>query len=93
MFKLEFISARGDILPLTGNARFKLANVDGITSANVDIASSTVSSMDGDFVNNKRTVPRGIVLDLAIEYDVENTKRYILRYVKPKQKSITGLYR
>ena len=88
MFKLEFISARGDILPLTGNAHFKLSNVDGITSANVDIASSTVSSMDGDFVNNKRTVPRGIVLDLAIEYDVENTKRYILRYVKPKQKSV-----
>ena len=88
MFKLEFISAKGDILPLTSNTRFKLSNVDGITSANVDIASSTVSSMDGDFVNNKRTVPRSIILDLAIEYDVESVKRYILRYVKPKQKGI-----
>lgn len=86
MFALEYITRNGEVLALSSNNRFKLTNVDGITSANVDIASSTVASMDGDFVNNKRTVPRGIVLDLAIEYDVENTKRYILRYVKPKQK-------
>ena len=86
MFKLEFISAKGETLPLTGNGRFKLANVDGITSANVDISSSTVASMDGDFVTNTRTIPRSIVLDLAIERDVENVKRYILQYVKPKLK-------
>lgn len=88
MFKLEFISAKGSVLPLTDNSRFKLSNVDGITVANVDIASSTVSSMDGDFINNKRTVPRGIVFDLSIEYDVESTKRYILQYIKPKQRGI-----
>lgn len=84
--KLEFISAKGDVLPLTGNAMFKLSNVDGITTASVDIASTTVASMDGDFVNNTRTIPRSIVLDLAIESDVENVKRYILKYVKPKLK-------
>ena len=86
MIKLEYITAKGDIMPLTGNPNFQLSNVDGITVASVDIASSTVASMDGDFVNNTRTVPRGIVLDLSIEgADVEKKKRYILRYIKPKQ--------
>lgn len=84
--KLEFISAKGSILPLTNNSRFKLSNVDGITSASVELSSATVASMDGDFINNKRTIPRGIVLDFAIESDVENVKRYILQYIKPKQK-------
>lgn len=88
MMKLDYISANGSIMHLTGNPKFKLSNVDGMTSASVSIASSTASSMDGDFVNNKRTNPRSIILDLAIESDVENTKRYIFRYVKPKQKAI-----
>ena len=82
--KLEFISAKGEVLPLTNNSKFKLSNVDGITVANVELASATVASMDGDTVNNKRTIPRSIVLDLAIENDVEGVKRYVLKYVKPK---------
>lgn len=86
--KLEYITARGEVMPLTGNGMFKLTNVDGLTSANVDLSSSTVASMDGDVVNNERTTPRGIVLDLTIEgADVEAKKRYILRYIKPKQKA------
>lgn len=83
--KLEFISQNGTILPLTNNPRFKLTNVDGMTIANVELSSSSVSSMDGDFINNKRTTPRSIVLDLAIENDVENTARYILNVVKAKK--------
>lgn len=86
--KLEFINAKGDIMLLTENPNFELANVDGITTASVDISSSTVATIDGDFVNNMRTMPRGIVFDLAIEgADVETKKRYVLKYVKPKQKA------
>ena len=86
--RLEYISARGEIMSLTGNPMFKLSNVDGLTRANVELSSSTVASMDGDIINNERTAPRGIVLDLSIEgADVEEKKRYIFRYVKPKQKA------
>lgn len=81
---LEFISAKGEIMPLTGNQYFKLSNVDGITTASVNIASSTTPSLDGDIVNNTQVTPRSIVLDLAIEREVEKAKRYILKYVKPK---------
>lgn len=86
--KLEYITARGETMTLTENSMFKLTNVDGLTSANVELSSSTVASMDGDVVNNERTTPRGIILDLSIEgADVEVKKRYILRYIKPKQKA------
>lgn len=84
MMKLEFISAKGEIMPLTGNSRFKLSNVDGLTSSQANIASSTNPNIDGDIVNNVRTEPRSVVLDFTIENDVENAKRYILRYVKLK---------
>lgn len=83
--RLEYISSRGDVLTLTNNSKFKLTNVDGLTIANADIASSTVASMDGDIVNNKRATPRTIIIDLAIETNVEENKRYILSYVKFKQ--------
>ena len=86
MMKLEFISARGEIMPLTGNSRFKLSNTDGLTSLQANIASSTNPNIDGDIVNNVRVEPRPIVLDLTIENDVENVKRYILRYVKLKMR-------
>ena len=84
---LEFISAKGEIMPLTGNQYFKLSNVDGITTASVNIASSTTPSLDGDIVNNTQVTPRSIVLDLAIEREVDKAKRYILKYVKPKMKA------
>lgn len=85
---LEYITAKGDILQLTGNSNFKLSNVDGLTAASVELSSSTVASMDGDTINNERTMPRGIIIDLAIEgADVEAKKRYVLKYIKPKQRA------
>lgn len=84
--KLEYITSDGRVLQLTNNDRFKLTETDGLTIAEVDIASSTVASMDGDFINNMQVTPRDIVLDLVIEHDVEATKRYILSFIKPKQK-------
>ena len=86
MLKLEYITEKGAVLPLTNNSKFKLSNVDGITLAEVDISSNTVSGMDGDFVTAKTTQPRSIVLDISIETaDVESVKRYIMQYIKPKQ--------
>ena len=85
--KLEYISQRGSILNLTQNPRFKISNIDGLTLSSIDLATSTVASMDGDIVNNKRTIPRSIIIDIAIENNVEETKRYILQFIKPKDKA------
>lgn len=86
--KLEYITPKGDILSLTGNDKFQLSNVDGLTMASVDISSSTIGNVDGDFINAKRTIPRSIVLDLTLEGNVNENLRYIMRFIKPKQKAI-----
>lgn len=91
MFNLDFITSKGSIFNLTNNSDFKITNIDGITAASSDISSSTVAQMDGDSVNNTRVIPRGIVIDLTIERDVERVKREITKFVKIKQKGILRL--
>jgi hypothetical protein len=87
MLKLDFISARGDILPLTENELFYLTNVTGQTSAVASIASAIIGGIDGDTVNNAQAMPRTIIFDLHIKsgVNVEDAKRAILKVVKLKQ--------
>lgn len=86
--KLDYISARGDRLPLANNNLFWLTNVDGQTSAAASIASSTIGGADGDIVNNVQANARTIVLDIRIKsgVDVEEAKRSVLKVVKVKQR-------
>lgn len=84
-FELDFISTRGAIMPLVDNDYF-ITTVDGMTETNIALSSSTVATIDGDSVNNTQAEPRTIVLYLEIRsgVNVEEAKRYILSYVKPK---------
>lgn len=86
--KLDYISARGDRLPLATNELFTLTHVDGMTTAATSIASSTMGGADGDIVNNVQANARPIVVDLRIKdgVDVEDAKRAVLRVVKIKQR-------
>lgn len=86
MFTLDFISARGSLMPLVNNEYFNLAGVDGLTSTNVSVASSAIPAMDGDSINNVQAQPRPIVLYLEAKSgkNVEEVKRYVTSYVKPK---------
>lgn len=85
--KLDFVNKRGEILPLIGNQKFNLINVDGISNYSADISSTVIGAIDGDLVTNIQAVPRSIVMDLRITgFDVEAKKRYILSIIKPKQK-------
>lgn len=86
MLTLNFISARGGVLPLAKNENFWLQGADGMTLASTSISSNTVPTMDGDTVNNVQANYRAIVLYLEIKpgNNVEDVKRYIMSYVKPK---------
>lgn len=86
--KLDYISARGDRLPLATNDLFTLTHVDGMTAAATFIASSTMGGADGDIVNNVQANARPVVLDLRIKdgVDVEEAKRAVLQVVKIKQR-------
>jgi hypothetical protein len=86
MFTLDFISARGNLMPLVNNEYFNFAGADGLTSTNVSVASSAVPAMDGDSINNVQAQPRPIVLYLEAKSgkNVEEFKRYVTTYAKPK---------
>lgn len=81
------ISTAFGTLPLWHNDFFIVSNVDGMTAADVDVASNTVYSMDGDRITNMQTQPREIVIDLTIKPDanVQEAREHILKYIKPKQ--------
>lgn len=84
----EYISARGDRLPLATNNLFHLVNVDGQTAASSSIASMAISGADGVVVNNVQADPRSIVITLRMknDADVEEAKRAVLKVVKLKQR-------
>lgn len=85
--KLDYISARGERLPLVTNELFDLTHVDGMTAAATSIASNAIGGADGDIVNNVQANARPIVLDLRVRngVNVEDAKRAVLRVVKIKQ--------
>lgn len=86
--KFDYISARGDRLPLATNDWFILSHVDGMTAAETSIASSTIGAADGDVINNVQANARPIVIDLRIKsgVNVEDAKRAVLQVVKIKQR-------
>lgn len=83
---LDFISARGNILPLVNNEYFYLSGCDGLTRTNISLSTSSVPTMDGDTVNNAQAQPRSIVLYLEPKrnQDVAVVKSYVSSFVKPK---------
>ena len=88
MLQLDFISARGDTMPLANNPLFHVTHVDGITRANTSVATAVVGGIDGDTVNNIQTTPRTVIIDLRPRsgVNVEEAKRAILKVVKLKQR-------
>ena len=91
--KLIYTGANGNVIDLFNNDYFFVANADGLTGANVALASTTTPNMDGNTVNHIQTQPRGIVFDFQVKQtaDVEETKRFILRTIKPKQRGTLQL--
>lgn len=87
MLQLDYVSARGDVLPLANNPLFHLTHIDGMTTAGTSIASAVVGGVDGDTVNNIQALPRSIIIDLQPRsgVNVEEAKRAILNVVKLKQ--------
>lgn len=84
--KLEYIAQNGNVLDLWGNGSFKISNIDGLTLANIAMAETTTSNLDGSIITNERTDTRSIVIDFTIDdVDVEKVLRNILSYMKPKQ--------
>jgi len=83
---LDFISAKGAAMPLLGNQYFTVTEIEGFTTVSNNIASVVVPFVDGDTVTNIQAQPRSVVIYLRLKQSagIENAKRYIMQYVKPK---------
>ena len=85
--QLSYTSPQGDTLALMNNPDFTLTDLDGMTSATVELSTSTVALIDGDTVTNERTQARTMNAYLLIptNANVEAVKREIFAVIKPKQ--------
>ena len=88
MAEFKIISPLNTELELIDNKYFTVEEIESQTEVNNSISSSTISGADGAKANSVTTDVRLIVITLLIEQnvDVEKAKRYILSFVKSKQK-------
>lgn len=79
-------------MPLLSNSYFNLIDFDGLTAIQSDISSVVIPYVDGDIVNKIQAMPRTVTLYLRLKQaaGIENARRYIMQYVKPK---LTGKVR
>ena len=91
--KIEYIAANGLTLDLFNDAYFDTTNIDGLTTANATLATTTTPTVDGDTINNIQGNPRTIIFDFKVKtgVDVETCKRHILNVIKWKQKGTLQL--
>lgn len=90
--ELNYI-AGGTKVPLFGNPYFDITNIDGFTAGNVSISSSTLADTDGDIINAQRVNARDITITLRFKdgTQIEEAKRYLLRYFKLKKEAVLEL--
>lgn len=85
---LNFIGANNEEMPLFENPYFTVTNIDGLTQSDVAISSNVMSDVDGDFINAQTVNPRNVTITLRVNQNInpEVFKRYVMAFVKPKQK-------
>lgn len=88
MAKFSITSPNKEILNLSNSVYFDLIKIENQTFNENTISSLQVAGSDGDIVNNVATNPRNITISLYLRGNVEISKRYILRYCKPKLKHV-----
>ena len=87
MSEFSIISPLNTRLDLFGNKYFMLEEIENQTEVNNSISSSKISGADGERITSATTDVRLIIFTFQIndDVDVEEAKRYILSFIKPKQ--------
>lgn len=85
----EFIiqNSLGNELDISNNDYFYLTDFSNQTFFESSLYSTTNAGYDGSIINSLTVNPRTIAFDLRIKsgVEVEDAKRYILQYLKPKK--------
>lgn len=84
MAKFTLTSPNDEILNLSNDVHFDLIGIDNQTFNENSISSLVIAGSDGDITNNVASNPRTITISLYMRGNVELSKRYIMRFCKPK---------
>lgn len=84
-FNLSVENKRGDVLTLTNNEKYNVLSVDGLAPPTATVNTTTNATSDGATFNSSKINERNIVIQLAIEGDVEKNRIELYRYFKVKQ--------
>ena len=85
MYTAKVQNARGEVLDLTGNSNYQVISIDGLTPPKAEIATTTVSTLDGSRFNYSRLTSRNIVIQLKPLREIEENRIDLYGWFSPKQ--------
>lgn len=88
MYSLKVKNDRGETLNLTGNRKYIVYKIDGLTPPQATINSSVNTTTDGSRINSARLENRNIVIYMTIEGAVEANRLNLYKYF-PAKKTVT----
>ena len=91
MYTLKVKNNRGESLELTGNPKYTVYQIDGLSPPQAAINSSANTTMDGSTINSTRVESRNIVIYLTINGNIEENRINLYKYF-PVKKAVTLYY-
>ena len=85
MYELKVKNGRGEVLNLSSHPNYTVYKVTGLQPVAANISSSANATSDGITVNSVRAGERNIVIYLALNGDIEQSRINLYRYFPLKQ--------
>ena len=89
-FNFYYTNSNNNSFNFANAKDFILSDIDGLTAADVELATTKQANADGDVIQSSRANARPIVVYLTPkrDVDIESFKRSVLNIVKPKQTGV-----
>lgn len=91
MYTLKVKNDRGESMDLTGNPKYTVYQIDGLSPPQAAINSAANTTMDGSTINSTRVESRNIVIYLTINGSIEENRINLYKYF-PVKKAVTLYY-
>lgn len=86
MYTLTIENYKGEQLQLSQNQNYSITSIEGLSPPTANINTSVNANFDGSIYRSSRLNERNIVIQLAIEGNVEANRIALYQYVKVKKK-------
>lgn len=85
MYSVKVQNSRGEVLDLTGNPKYNILRIDGLTPPKADVSTTAISTMDGSRFNYSRLTQRNIVIQIQPVHPVEENRINLYKWFSAKQ--------